>query len=351
MKKHQNQISQMNRGDVDKMTVSVVMPVYNVERYVDECLQSVLDQTYKHMEVIVVDDCGTDQSMAVVEQCLSRNRYEKCADAEVYASTTAGKTVKILHHNHNRGLSAARNTGIDVATGEYVYFIDSDDTITPNCIELLVEQAERHPGVDMVQGGIWSDDPEMNRYVHRPSDVWHVGAISVGEKACRKLLLKGCMCAMACNRMVKLDLICENNLYFKEGIIHEDELWTYMLGNCVSSIAFHSGETYFYRHNESGIMSETKSERSAKDYCFIADYILSHLPAFKGYMLGVIYAMRTVMLVSSDSGVAPMRQMRYGKDLFVRLMFKHWNDVRWKKAAIALPCAVGFWFTRFLVRE
>lgn len=335
---------------MNDITVSVVIPIYNVERYVDECLQSVFDQTYKNLQLLLVDDCGSDHSMAVVKECVARNHFRQIGEGEDYTSAS-GMTLKILHHEHNRGLSAARNTGIAAATGEYIYFIDSDDTITPNCIERLVEQVAQHPGVDMVQGVMWSDDSNRNEYVHRPADVWHVPSYIEGRSACRRLLQRGMLESMAANRLLNCNFVRKYKLYFKEGITHEDELWTYMLGSCVSSMAFYNGETYFYRYNECGIMSEVNSARSVNDYCYIADEILAHLPYIHGFMLGVFYAMRIITWIGRDFGDAPLPRMRYGSDVFVRTMYRHWNDVRWKKAAIVLPCAVGFWFTRFLVKK
>ena len=109
--------------------VSIVIPVYNVEPYIEECLQSVMRQTYLGMmECILVDDCGTDNSMGIAEQLIEA--YNGPID------------FKVLHHEHNRGVSAARNTGIDAACGEYIFFLDSDDWISDDCIERLTQPLE-----------------------------------------------------------------------------------------------------------------------------------------------------------------------------------------------------------------
>ena len=117
--------------------VSIIIPVYNVSDYVEECLQSVAAQTYTDIECIIVDDCGTDDSMQKVERFV--------AD---YKGPIA---FKILHHEHNRGLSAARNSGMDAATGEYIYFIDSDDYIYPYSIDALVKAIEQQPDIDIAE--------------------------------------------------------------------------------------------------------------------------------------------------------------------------------------------------------
>ena len=108
--------------------VSIIIPVYNVASFIIQCLDSVRSQSYTNLEVILVDDCGTDNSMAVVQEYLKHHSFTE---------------VKILHHTHNRGLSAARNTGLEAATGEYVFFLDSDDELTDDCISVMAEPIEK----------------------------------------------------------------------------------------------------------------------------------------------------------------------------------------------------------------
>ncbi|MBO6252520.1 MAG: glycosyltransferase family 2 protein, partial [Bacteroidaceae bacterium] len=120
-------------------SVSIIVPVYNVQPYVEDCIRSVMRQTYDgRMECIVVDDCGTDDSIAIVEK--------------VVADYDGPITFKILHHTHNRGLSAARNTGIDASTGDYLFFLDSDDEITNDCIKKLSAVLEKDGEIEIVQG-------------------------------------------------------------------------------------------------------------------------------------------------------------------------------------------------------
>ena len=108
-----------------KFMISIVIPIYNVEPYILECLQSVDKQTIgDDIECILVDDCGTDNSVLVAED------FIKSYEGRVHFT--------LIHHQKNGGLSAARNTGIHAAHGEYLYFLDSDDTIKNNCIELLL---------------------------------------------------------------------------------------------------------------------------------------------------------------------------------------------------------------------
>lgn len=108
--------------------VTIGIPVYNVEPYIEKCLISVLNQTYQNLEILVVDDLGTDNSMQIVFD-LQQSHYR-------------GYMIKVIRHSQNKGLGEARNSVINQAQGKYVFFIDSDDFIEPHTIELMLEQAE-----------------------------------------------------------------------------------------------------------------------------------------------------------------------------------------------------------------
>ena len=117
-------------NSVNLPLVSIGIPVYNVEPYVERCLLSALNQTYQNLEILVVDDCGTDNSMQIV--------------SEIKKSHPNGYEIRIIKHPMNKGIGEARNTIIKECNGKYVYFIDSDDYIEPDAIELLFSQAEAH---------------------------------------------------------------------------------------------------------------------------------------------------------------------------------------------------------------
>lgn len=126
--------------------------VYNVEKYVAECLNSVISQTYDHskIECIIVNDCTTDDSMDIVYEIIKK--YD------------GGMSFIICRHEHNEGLSAARNTGIEVAKGNYIFFIDSDDYIYPNSLELLLNASKIYGYPDMVVGNFYYEFLKKNNY-------------------------------------------------------------------------------------------------------------------------------------------------------------------------------------------
>ena len=113
------------------MKISIIVPIYNVEEYLEECLQSVANQTMTEgIECIIVDDCGLDNSAAIAKRFID--------------SYQGDIRFTFIQREKNGGLSAARNTGIKAATGEYVYFLDSDDCLVPSAIETLISIGDRN---------------------------------------------------------------------------------------------------------------------------------------------------------------------------------------------------------------
>ena len=118
--------------------VTISIPIYNCENHLINCLQSVVNQKYKNLEVQLVDDLGNDNSMQLAEDFVLKH---------------PDFNFKILKNEKNSGLSVVRNVGIDNAEGKYIFFLDSDDEITPDCISKMVEVAEREQ-VEMVCGNV-----------------------------------------------------------------------------------------------------------------------------------------------------------------------------------------------------
>ena len=106
---------------------SIIIPVYNVEKYIKQALESVVNQTFKDFEAIIVDDCGNDCSVKIVKEFADNDQR-----------------FRIIHHECNKGLSAARNTALKVATGDYIVCLDSDDWLEPNCLEILYANFSLH---------------------------------------------------------------------------------------------------------------------------------------------------------------------------------------------------------------
>lgn len=236
------------------VSVSIIIPVYNVEQYIIACLNSVAAQTYTDYEVILIDDCGTDRSMALVDDFLK-------------TSTIADK-VLVLRHNQNRGLSAARNTGTSEAKGEYVYYLDSDDTISPDCLEKLARKAEETEA-DIVVGNICIVDEDnlisdykikgLNDSVTGNDDIFHSFLFSHYY-------------VMAWNKLIRHDFLERNNISFVEGLIHEDQAWSFSLACVASKMSFIHDDTYNYLIRKSGIQKGTPFSIRFNAYCTLINY-------------------------------------------------------------------------------
>lgn len=227
------------------MKVSIIIPVYNVEAYITECLESVARQTYRgEMECLIVDDCGTDNSIAVAEKFI-----------QSYHGSIA---FRIIHHEHNRGLSAARNTGVEAATGDYVYFLDSDDTIIPEAIELMTSVVLKHPLAQMVQGGIMSmNGSPSDDFTKRQLPEYTVNVKWIMDKMLYYLPVS------SCNRLLKRDFLIKEGISFHEGIIHEDVLYNFLLALKCSCVGFVKQNTYLFRPQREGSITNTPQEERA----------------------------------------------------------------------------------------
>lgn len=218
------------------LKVTIVIPVYQVEDYIEACLTSVANQTYAGpIECIIVDDCGTDSSCQNVEKFLSE--YKGSID------------FILLHHDHNRGLSAARNTGMDHASGEYIYFLDSDDEITSDCIEKLTKPLENY-SYDFVTA-------DFSIVGGRPVTTY-LKARGEYKSGIKEAYYRKEWNVTAWNKLCNMDFLKRTELTFREGIIHEDVLWSFYLANYAQSMYALSEKTYIYKLRESSIMGQMK---------------------------------------------------------------------------------------------
>lgn len=231
-----------NQQTESKGCISVIIPVFCVEKYIEECIQSVLKQTYKDFEIILVDDVGKDSSITIATNLLR----------ESDASWT------ILTHERNRGLSAARNTAVDVARGEFLYFLDSDDYISEHCLEVLINEAHAN-GADMVFGNIRS----VWEGVVEDSD-WTRPACAEAPKDPQQAHYMKIIYPMAWNRLIRRDFYNKSGVQFIEGILHEDEPWSFSLMMRTNKISIVNDITYYYRTRTDSITGAGKQHISLK---------------------------------------------------------------------------------------
>ena len=220
------------------MKVSIIIPIYKVKPYIERCIQSVLRQTYRDLEVILVDDCTPDRSMELAKACIEQSPLSK--DLQIVC----------LRHEQNRGLSVCRNDGIDAATGEYIMFMDSDDYITDDCVETLVKPLENF-SYDMVIGNY---ELHQNGFDVRTVPLAIQGAIT-GVHRIAASYLKDNIYSMAWNKLCKTSYIKDNKLYFQERLPSEDELWTALTVCTAKSLFAVQKITYHYEIRKESFMT------------------------------------------------------------------------------------------------
>lgn len=223
-----------------KPLVSVIIPVYKVENYLDECVQSVLRQTYRNMEIFLVDDGSPDRCGQMCEE---------------YA--TEDSRIRVIH-KENGGLSSARNAGIDACHGEYIAFIDSDDSVSPVFIEALVTAAE-NCDADVVASefppGFWDGDPLP--VLTDTMEQVTIGAISPDDALLGLFYQKDPTGAQF--KLYKRHIFEE--LRFPVGYLFEDLATTYKAFLATKRMGFVRGKLYAYRKRMGSIVRQSFNEQ------------------------------------------------------------------------------------------
>lgn len=226
--------------------ISVIVPVYKVEAYLPACVDSILSQTFSNFELILVDDGSPDACGAM---CDSYAREDS--------------RIRVIHQK-NGGLSAARNAGLDIAKGEYVTFVDSDDVIAPDCLQVFTEVADE-TDADVVVGSYieFSDDSDL-KGIWAQLETKKSYRIENRYNACEALYLGNSeMPINAWGKLYKTGVI--NSRRFPVGRIHEDQAFVPRIIYTASSIVILDKVVYGYRYNEDGITHSTFSNRRYDD--------------------------------------------------------------------------------------
>lgn len=232
--------------------VSVIIPVYNVERYVGQCIESVLNQTYKNIEVILIDDGSIDKSSDICDYYAKKDTR-----------------VKVIH-KENGGLSSARNAGIAVATGDYGIYIDSDDYwIMTTGLEVLLNRVLQFE-IDVLSFNYIKYDERSGvlSSKHKHLDTENVIGLSKAEQL-NQLTKQNLFNASACNKLIKMCLL--KRLPFEYGMCSEDIEWCAKLMLEAKRIDYMNLDLYCYRQRE-GSISKTIKNKSCQD---LAKAILS----------------------------------------------------------------------------
>ena len=255
--------------------ISIIVPIYNVETYLDECLGALVNQTLQDIEIICVDDCGTDNSMQIAER---------------FAANDA--RIKLVYNDKNSGLSASRNNGMKLATAPYIMFCDSDDWFADDMCQVMYDKMES-TGAEL---GIFGFEVfyEANLDKKSADDQYFAVKYNGIMPATHDVLDKHPVCA--CGKIYRRDLIQEHDLQFPYGLRHEDEFWYPAYCVWVNNVVFVQNKFYKYRRRAGSIMNKTYRKKSLNlDPLHIAmeyfNYVKEHnqLEKHKNWFWGIMF--------------------------------------------------------------
>lgn len=236
--------------------VSIIVPTYNVERYVEECLDSLLEQTYQNTEIIVLDDASTDATVYLLKQYLSQ--------------------ITLIENETNKGQGTRRNEGLKIAQGEYIYFMDSDDWLEKEAIAALVKQAEgekaelvRFNGQAFYEG----DQGLIKEGNYDFSGTLSDKELYTGEEALNKN--RQSFSPSPCLYLVKKAVIDKHNLKFLEAVLHEDEYFTTLLFANIQRMTYLNESFYHRRYRTASTMTAHTNKHKLRSFN-------SYLEVFKG---------------------------------------------------------------------
>ena len=244
--------------------VSVVVPVYNTEKYLKRCIDSITNQTLREIEIIIVDDGSKEECAKLCDELLKTD-----------------SRIKVVHKK-NGGLGFARNSGIEAATGEYIGFVDSDDYIEPMMYETLYSTAEKIDA-DLALSGICFVGGNMFLESGACTKKTYFDEITVFEKKDMKKLLLGVVGALpnepddsrygvsVCKNIFKTSVICENKIKFlsERKILSEDTLFMVDYIKCAKRAVGAPGAYYCYCRNEESLSKSYNSQRFEKSMIFL----------------------------------------------------------------------------------
>lgn len=302
--------------------ISVIVPIYNVENYLERCIQSIINQTYKNLEIILVDDGSPDNCPRI------------CDD---YAEKDS--RVRVIH-KANGGLSDARNAGTVVALGELVAYIDSDDWVEPEMLEDMYTRMQKD-GSDIVASGVnWVDDNgALLRVESSETD-----CILDKTQSMNELLSDRKFKQHVWNKLYKLSLI--RNIPFEKGKYHEDVFWSYQVVGVADRVSVMTKSYYNYVQRANSIMGEEYSVKrldaldAMKQRC---EYMNKHFPmlynkALNVYIGSCMYHIQLAINANADKSIVNNIKNRVGYhkngDVFENISGK---QKMWLKMFVNMP--------------
>lgn len=242
------------------MKVSVIVPIYKVEGFIERCARSLMEQTLGEVEYIFVDDASPDRSMEILRRTLTDypERQEQ---------------VRILTHEQNKGLPAARNTGLEATTGEYIFHCDSDDYVEREMLEEMYKAAKEQDA-DYLWTDFWLSFEQNERYMQ-------VRSYATPREALLGVL-EGAMKYNVWNKLVSRSLYSENNIWFPTGHSMGEDMTMIRLMACAKKVAYIPKAYYHYVRLNMSALTQTFSERHLIDIRHNVDETVAFLRTVLG---------------------------------------------------------------------
>jgi len=229
--------------------ISVIIPVYNVEDYLEECLDSVINQTYENIEIIAINDGSSDNSLRILESYTLKNNNLTIISQE------------------NSGQSVARNKGINIANGKYIYFLDSDDYILSDTFKHTIKTMEEND-LDLIRFAaapfVEKIDMKLDNNKYDLSNLFEQNKIYRKEGFLKQNSLKFLPSPVL--YIIKKEVLTDNNIFFKPGIVHEDELFTLEVFLNTNSMMYKSNYYYQRRYRLNSTMTNKSIESRVKSF-------------------------------------------------------------------------------------
>jgi len=260
--------------------LSIIIPIYNVSNYLKRCLDSVYSQIEENWEVILVDDGSTDDSGEICEE--SKSKYPQT----------------IVIHKENGGLSDARNAGIKIAKGNYIYFLDSDDWLVSNAISILLNFAINN-NCEIVQGGFYYAYDDYLLYDNRKIGISQTPFIFNRKDAMIELIKNEYIKNFAWGKLYKSSLV--KKYLFPKGKYFEDSYWQHLIVNEINNYGVIPTPLYYYRQRESSISGQfnIKSLDLLKGYEDRLNFISNYYPQLVDLMAIQLWNISANMLLAS----------------------------------------------------
>lgn len=243
---------------MSEIKLSIIVPVYNVEKYIKRCLDSLIQQSLDNYEIIVVNDGTEDNSMEYVYSL-----------QKIYSRI-------VVCERENGGLSAARNTGIKQAKGEYILFCDSDDALQVNCLSMIYNEA-KSKNLDMLLYGaktIWEIEAATDINAYFKDNITQ--EVVSGKEMLAEFVHKGKYTASACMYLIKRKMLIQNGLFFVEKILHEDELFTPIVLMKAQRVEYRNWLIYMRFVREGSITTSNNVSKRLKSLAIVIKELIQY---------------------------------------------------------------------------